>query len=399
MAPPPALAVRRGDLRPRLLLSGELEAARAQALSVPQSPAFQLQIRWLAEDGGKVAAGAPVVELDNSAFVTTLEEQRLAVATAADDLARMQAEAGAARAEKEFAVEQARTDLAKARIAAAVPVELLPRRDWQDHQLKLRQAEAALAKAAADLEAQRAKVAADLAVQRIVLDKAHREVAASEAAIRELVLRADRDSVVVVGDHPLEKRKFQPGDTVWTGMTIATLPVMSSLEVAAALSDVDDGRVVPGMPATCVLDADPGIAYAGRVVEVSGVARESRRTALLRSFAVRIALDPGGLRQARRLRPGMSVRVEIAAAPVRAALLVPRAALDLAGTPPRALLAGGGAAPVRLGPCDAFWCVAESGVGEGEALRLRAAAAGGHAEPAGPAASAAPAGPAVRWAG
>ncbi len=50
---------------------------------------------------------------------------------------------------------------------------------------------------------------------------------------------------------------------------------------------------------------------------------------------------------------------------------MPRAALDLgrSGAPPRVRLAGGGVAPVRLGPCDAFWCVAASGVREGEALR------------------------------
>ena len=204
-------------------------------------------------------------------------------------------------------------------------------------------------------------------------------------ALRELTLRAERDSLVVVGEHPMEGRKFQAGDNVWVGMTVATLPETSSMMVEAALSDVDDGRVAPGMPATCILDAYPGIRYRGRVVEVAGVARESRRTALLRSIAVSIALDPIPPREAAQLRPGMSVRAEIDAAPVRGALLVPRAALDLedlsdlsrlshlsqAGALPRVRLAGGGAAPVRLGPCDAFWCVAASGVREGEALRGR----------------------------
>src|SRR5438270_5100588 len=44
----PALAARRGDLRPRLLLTGELKAARAQPLMAPRTANFQLQIRWLA---------------------------------------------------------------------------------------------------------------------------------------------------------------------------------------------------------------------------------------------------------------------------------------------------------------------------------------------------------------
>jgi multidrug resistance efflux pump len=369
--PGAVLAVRRGELHPRLLLTGELRAAKALALSVPATTSFEVQIRWLAEDGSRVAAGQPVAELDNASFLARLEEQRLAEATAAADLARIEAQAGVDRADKEFGVEQARTDLAKARIAAAVPAELLPKRDYQDRQLKLQQAQSSLGKALQDLVAQRAKAAADVGVQRIVLEQARRDLALATAAIHDLTLRAQRDSLVVVGDHPIQGRKLQAGDNVWTGMTVATLPETSSMLVDAELSDVDEGRVALGMPSTCVLDAYPEIPYRGRVVKIAGVARESRRTALVRSIAVSVALDPVAPRDAARLRPGMSVRVEIAGAPAREALLVPRAALDLAdpAAPPRVRLAGGGVAPVRLGACDVFWCVAVSGVREGQALR------------------------------
>jgi HlyD family secretion protein len=391
-SPAEALVVRRGDLQPRLVLTGELKSERAQALVAPKTESFQLQIRWLAEDGAAVAAGQPVVEFDNSTFVAKLDEKRLAAEAAADELARVEAEARAAAADKSFAVEQARTDLEKARIAAAVPPELLPRRDYQERQLKRQQAETALAKAEEDLAAQRGAAAADAGVQRIALDQARREVAAAEAAIRDLTLRAPRAGLMLVGDHPWEGRKFHEGDNVWTGTKVATLPDLSSLSVEAALSDVDDGRVTAGMAATCFLDAYPEAPLRGRIAEVSPVARESSRSALLRSFAVRVELAPLAPAQAGRLRPGMSVRVEVAAAPVRGALLVPRAALDLTPralraallTPrapaddaaarrptARALLAGGGAAAVRLGACDSFWCVAESGVREGQALRRR----------------------------
>jgi multidrug efflux pump subunit AcrA (membrane-fusion protein) len=350
---------------------------RAQPLVAPHTANFQLQIRWLAEDGAQVAAGQPVVGFDNSAFLSNLEQKRLAAAEAADELARIDGEARTAEADKAFAIEQARTDLEKARIAAAVPAELLPRRDYQERQLKARQAESALAKAADDLAAQHAAAAADAGVQRLALAKARREVDAAEAAIRDLTLRAPRAGMMLVGDHPFEGRKLAVGDNVWTDTTVASLPDLSSMMVKAALSDVDDGRVEPGMRVTCFLDAYPGAAFSGRVAEVSPVARESGRTALLRFFEVRVELAPLPPGQAGHLRPGMSVRVEVAAAPLRGALLVPRAALDLAAAPPRALLAGGGSAPLRLGPCDAAWCVAESGVREGQALRRRSAETAG----------------------
>jgi HlyD family secretion protein len=156
-------------------------------------------------------------------------------------------------------------------------------------------------------------------------------------------------------------------------MTVASLPDLSAMSVQASLSDVDDGRIQPGMEVLCTLDAYPGQAFAGRVAEISPVARESRRSPLLRFFPVHIKLDrsdPG------RMRPGMSVRVEVLGAELKNVLLVPRAALDFAAGPgvagnPRALLASGGTAPVKLGECTALECVVESGLAEGTRLRSR----------------------------
>lgn len=136
--------------------------------------------------------------------------------------------------------------------------------------------------------------------------------------------------------------------------------------VQASLSDVDDGRITPGMTVLCTLDAYPATTYRGRVLEISPVARESQRSPLLRYFPVRIALDKA---DTRRMRPGMSVRVEVLGPEVKNALLVPRTALDFAGGGPRVLPAAGGTAPVRLGPCSADACVVESGVAEGTRLR------------------------------
>jgi HlyD family secretion protein len=347
------LRVRRGTLAPRLLLTGELTAVKAEVLAVPDTPTFQLTIRWIAEDGTKVTAGQPVVSFDNSNFVSQLEEKRRTEIEARSELLRLTAEGERTVEEKRFTVEQKRADLDKATTAAAVPVELVPRRDYQDSQLKKMQAEAELAKAEEDLKLARQGSAADIAVQRVALEKAAREIRIAEGAVDKLTLRAPRAGIVLAALHPWEGRKVQEGDSVWIGMVVATLPELSSMEVQAALSDVDDGKVTAGMAAACVLDAYPGESFRARVVAVSPVAREADRNPLLRYFPVRLQLLRG---DPLRMRPGMSVRVEVEPPAARDAVVVPRAALDLAASPPRALLAAGGSVPVRLGPCDAFDC-------------------------------------------
>jgi len=360
------LSVRRGDLRPRLVLTGEVAAARADELKVPQTPTWQVQVRWMAPEGTAVHAGDRVVELDNSPFTAELDDKRAKAADAATELARQEAESRSSLAEKQFAVEERRTELAKARLAAAVPEDLLSLREHQDRRLAVRRAEVALAKAEKDLAAQRAAGTADLEVQRINLRRSEREIAVAEAAIDALTLRAPRDGILIAARHPWEGRKLREGDNVWVGMTVAILPDLSTLEVQAALSDVDDGRVRPGMEALCTLDAFPAETFHGRVVDVSAVAQEAPLRPLLRSFPVRIRLDRLDLE---RMRPGMSVRAEVLGPEVRGALLAPRAGLDLSAARPRARLAAGGLREVRLGPCDSSFCVVEQGLDEGTRLR------------------------------
>jgi HlyD family secretion protein len=360
------LVTRRGTLRERLLLTGELRAGRAAELTVPRTPTWQLQIRWMEKDGTPVKRGQKVVEFDNSTFTSDLDEKRRTAAQAADDLEKGRAEAATAEAEKQFAVEGKRNDLAKAKLAASVPQDLLPLLDYQQRQLAVQKAAVEVEKAAADLAAQRQGSAADLGVREVDLAKSRREIHAAEEAIHALVLAAPRDGILLAADHPWEGRKIAEGDNVWAGLPVVSLPDLSSLAVEAALSDVDDGRVRPGMTARCTLDAYPGESFGARVLEVSAVARESARSSLLRSFKVRLALDRV---DTARMRPGMSVKVEVLGPEAKDALLAPRAGLDLGPEPPRALLAAGGSVPVRLGACDADSCVVLSGLAPGTRLR------------------------------
>ena len=367
------LTVHRGPFRQRVILSGELAADRGETLVVPRTKSFQVQIRWMAEDGSVVRAGDPVIEFDNSSFASDLEEKRLSASQAGSDLETARAQLKTDLSEKQFDVQKARSAVEKAKIAAAVPKDLLSLREYQERQLALRQAETDLAKAEVALAAQKKTSASDVEVQQISKQKSEREIRTAEESIEALTLRAPRDGMLLLSQHPFEGRKFQVGDSIWSGMPVATLPELSSMMVQASLSDVDDGRIAPGLEVLCTLDAYPDTPFRGRVVDISPVARESQRSPLLRYFPVRIALektDPG------HMRPGMSVRVEVLGPQSRDALLAPREALDFTGREPRVLLASGGSAPVKLGPCSANECVVESGIREGTRLRNRDGRAG-----------------------
>jgi multidrug efflux pump subunit AcrA (membrane-fusion protein) len=360
------LRVRRGEFVDRFVLTGELQAVDASLLSVPRVPSSQTSIRWMVEDGAVVRKGERLVEFDNTSFTGDLEEKRLARDQAVSDLAQREAELAALETDRELQVEQRRIALEKARFEAAVPRDLLPLRDWQERQLALRRAEIDHAKAMEDLEAQRKSGVEELEQKRIALDRTRREIAAAEEAIDALVLEAPQDGIAVIADHPWEGRKLQVGDALWSGLPVVTIPELDRMQVAADLSDVDDGRIARGMPAVSRLDAYPDEAFPGRVVDVGAVAQEAKRRSVRRTFPVRVSLERA---DADKMRPGMSVRVEVETGRAADALLAPRAGLDLESDPPRARLAGGGEAEVALGPCNALECVVESGLSEGDRLR------------------------------
>jgi len=351
--------VHRGRFVSTLTLTGELEAARGDVISVPRLPSWQSSIKWLSPDGEAVKKGDRVVELDNSEFASNLDAKRQAVAQAEQSLQQSDAQARADLLNAELDVDKKQADFDKTKLDADVPSDIVSARDFQDRQIKFKRAKVELAKSRSVLQSQRTAARADRANLLLELGNARRDLQTAEDAISALILRAPRDGIVVLRDHPWEGRKIKEGDAVFVGMPLAMLPDPSSLQVAAMLQDVDDGKITAGMPATVVLDAYPDLSFPGRVAEISSVAQESRdRTSLRRWFRVAVRLE----RLDRdRMRPGLSARVTVRRLALEDALLVPRAAVDFSGAKPAV-----GSKPVTLGACNDSDCVVLAGLKEGE---------------------------------
>lgn len=389
------LTVHRGAFEQTVLLTGEIEATQARNLSVPRTPSWRVDLRWIAEDGTPVKAGDRVAELDKSEFVEDLEDLELGLQEKLTELERKKAEVLDETRQKEFAVAKAEAEVEKARIKADLPPEIVPRQDLADRKLDLAKAETELATARDELASQKQSATADVELQKIEIAKARREIGSAQSAIDDLTVRAPEDGLFLVGELPWEDRKLQVGDTVWAGLSLGSIPDLSSLRVSARLPDLDDGRVAPGMPARVVLDAYPDRVYRGRVSLVTPIAQEEGGESLRRFFRVQVTLDES---DPERMIPGMSARVEVVRAAVEDALLAPRTGLQLpempemremtaavgtaddespadgafvdggAGAGARARLANGELVPVRLGPCDALECVVEDGLSAGTRL-------------------------------
>ena len=364
-APEQDLRVRRGTFASDVVLSGELEAARGELLAVPPLPSWQTGIKWIAEDGALVQAGAPVAELDNSALTSDLDSKRQGAMQATQELQQRESEWTADLEQKELEVEQKKSALEKAVLESRVPKELLSGRAYEEKQTALRKTTIEHEKAVDSLRARRTAVSAERQNLLLNIEKTQRAIAIAEEAINALVLRAPREGIVVVKDHQWEGRKLQSGDPVWVGFPIALIPDLATLRVTATLADVDDGKIARGMPVSVTLDGYPDLTFTGRIDSISAVAQESRRQSLRRHFEVLVALDK---LDPTRMRPGLSARVVVRREAHASVLLAPRAAIDLSGKSPRVRLSGGEMKDVQLGSCNAQDCVVTSGLEEGARL-------------------------------
>lgn len=357
--------MRRGAFVHDVVLSGELEAARGDALAVPPLPSWQTAIKWIADDGTAVKAGDLVAELDNSQLTADLEGKRQALTQTLQELQQREAEWAADLQQKQLDVEKRKSELDKAKLPAALPRDLISLRQYEDNQKTLRRAETEHQKAVDLLRSRRTAVDSERENLLLRIERARREISRADQGITALVLRAPKDGIVVVRDHPWEGRKLQAGDPVFVGFPIALLPDLTSIRVNAALPDVDDGKIAPGMPVTVTLDGYPGMQFSGKISSISAVAQESRRMSLRRHFEVLVELsrlDP------ERMRPGLSARVIVRREAQPSTLLAPRAAIDFTGNEPRVRLANGKDSVVKLGSCNAQDCIVVSGLEEGQQL-------------------------------
>jgi HlyD family secretion protein len=353
------------------LLTGELRAVRSYTLAAPRGAANELQIRWMVDDGSEVKQGERLVEFDAARLIQTIEERRLKLRQAENDREARERSATAESERKRVGVDKAEVEAEKARIDAAVPAELRAAVEWRKFQATWQEKKAALDKAKLEQQAYVTSSRSDIASARATEEKARRDVAAAEQALGSMSLAAPKDGIFLVGNFwmwgPEGPRKLQPGDTVWSGYPVGTIPDPAEMEVSIALAEADIGRIAPGIAARCILDTYPDRLFEGRIEDVGSVARESGGRGPFAAtakpgFPVRVSLaksDP-------LMRPGLSVRVEVVRATWPKALSVPRGAVRFEKEGPVVRRQGGGTTAVKLAACTPLECVVESGLAEGD---------------------------------
>lgn len=363
---PDLVVVERGALQQVVLLTGVLDAASSVALLTPRTESWNITIRKITADGTEVKEGEAVVEFDNSAVLDRISDLEASAVEADSELATARADHAVKIADARFEVASREIAVAKAELKTHLPAELQSAREHRNATLELSRSQSALSGAQDDLKSTIDGAQLDEKVKALARGKAIRAYEAALVELGQLSLTAPRDGLFTVGVDPFEGRKLQAGDSVWPGTTVGSLPDLNEMIVQAQLSDVDDGRVMPGMAVRCTVDAFADRPLIGTVRGVSPVAHAAQGRSLRRFFAVAIDLDRA---DPQLLQPGLSVKVEVLGQHVDEAPLVSRAAVDLGEAGATVVVEDGTSRAVQLHFCTPQLCAIAEGLAVGDRVR------------------------------
>ena len=292
--------VERRDISRLVKASGEIDPREKVNISAHVIGKIE---RLYVEEGDRIEAGRPFLDLEKEAFVAERDQWAAQVRSARTDVSRA-----------EVALADARRKLARARTLSTQGVvsrEQLEAAELEERSLRLQLQGAR--EAVQQAEAQLSRARDDLGKTTIY----------APLSGRVIKLSAEEGEVVVSGT------MNNPASVIGT---------IADLSEILARVDVDETEIVhvrPGQTAKLKVDAIPDRTYTGRVVEVGSSSITKPQQPDVTFFEVKLLFD----RPDEDLRPGMSVRAEIDTATHKGALVIPiqavvdRPPLDAEGEP------------------------------------------------------------------
>jgi len=282
----------------------------------------------------------------------------------------------------EIRLEQAEAALAQARARLGLPPEGTEDRLDPEQTAPVRQARALLEEARATRDRSlrlyeegiisRARLDADEAAYRVALSRY--QDALEEIRNRQAVLLERRAQVMLARqqlsdtairapfDGMIQERHTSVGEYLTAGAPVVTVVRMDPLRLRADVPEREARRVRTGQPVRVSVEGDPTI-YTGRIVRLSPTITAQNRMLLVEAE----------VRNNGRLRPGSFARVEIVTDDRSRALTVPTSAIVTFAGIEKVILVRDGTAverPVTTGRRTAEWTEIVSGLTRGDRVVL-----------------------------
>ena len=342
----PVAPARQSDFFVIIRCRGDLKAARSVQISTPMVP--NLRIAWLSPTGEPVQAGDPIIRFDSSSAQQQLQQKEA-------QLRQSQATLDQAVAQARITVEQDKSDLLdsqytveRARLEAS-KTEIVSRLQGEESRIDLGVAEQKMKVQEATVALHAASDKSKIASLTRLRDQAQADVDLTKSRIAQMEIKAPIAGFVVFGFNYsqgyLNAKPFKVGDNAFSGMILAEMPDLDTLELDAKVEETDRGRIAVNQEARVRVDSLPELTLAASIGHISLLAEQSYGWPPARNFHAYASIaHPDS-----RLRPGMNGGMDIVVSRLPNAISIPAKALfTRAGKPVVYLARNGGYRPVEV---------------------------------------------------
>lgn len=181
------------------------------------------------------------------------------------------------------------------------------------------------------LKHQAAKTKAAFQRAQAILAAAEERLRSAEDQLGKTIVRAPIPGFVVYRESHLsgEKRKPRIGDSFWCNQPIVELPDVTAMVVQSKVREVDIHKLKMGQEVQVTVHAYPDPVHTGAVDMIGTLASADPDTkSMAKYFHLRVVLSG----EDSRLRPGMTVRIDVMVERVQEKLTVPASAIFREGS-------------------------------------------------------------------
>lgn len=259
------------------VLTGVVEDSSAQTIEMPSLPGgWQRRIDWMVSEGEEVAVGDLIVRLDPGDLITREEQARTDLEKVRMTANRRIDELRLEVMDSEKAVARAASDVRLAELDAVIPASTIARLDYERYQLTLETAKKTLIRAQAELLNKQSELDDVIAETELEIRQAESSYERIRLALDATEIRAQKAGFMIYGENPFTGKKVFPGETLYTGFTIASVANREDLQIRFWVHEADILELGEGQQLEVAADAQGSTPFLANLTWTSSQAVEKQ---------------------------------------------------------------------------------------------------------------------------
>lgn len=317
----PTYTVKRDNFLVSITESGEIRAKNSVAIASPRVRG-NLKIVYLVPEGSYINAGDTVVKFDPTEALTSLKDAEAKLEIALSEKAKLAATqlSQMTRLESDFKSSELSFELSKLNMEQ---VKFEAEIKQQETKLKHQQNELNYKKANQELESQKIIQKSELNKIDIEVQQKKADLERAQRDLAMLTLTAPKEGLVVYETNWSTGRKINIGDTPWPGMTLISLPDLSSMESLTYINEVDISRVKKNLAVHVKMDAFQDSTFMGEIESVASLGKTKDNNSNIKVFEISVGIKS----QSEKLKPGMTTSNKIIINEIPSVLFIPQEAV------------------------------------------------------------------------